>query len=169
MWEDVEFGEASSKDGILEYVKGLRKPDTGGIFIGTFSSNAGCGFGAITPDYSYPSEMPLFVSAGWEEKSGHFYSLWPDKSVAIPNFKYDTELVPNRIAMVANNTAKALVFENATAALEYNLLTADINLPGPLFRGITFGCALGYKDAAARISTDRQGFEFMLKSFRYAE
>ncbi len=167
-WGSVEFGEASFDGQPLNYIRGLRKPDTGKMFVGNFIRHAGCGFAAITPDYTYGSEAPLFVSSGWSEQNGHYYTRWPDSSIrTMVSGRIPKELHPVRVDTIAGGSAKALVLEMNFDEIDTVVLKAEINLPGPVFPGVGLGCSLGVYDPSGQTSENRQGFELMLSSFRY--
>lgn len=170
-WGEIELEQASAGDRSVNPV-GLKRPDTGAIFVGKFSRNPGCSFGAITPNYSYGSEGPLIVSAGWVEKSNHYYTLWPDSSIRnLVSNRGPDELVPERVVTVASGTAQALILETPIEDFDdtviVTVLKADINLPGPTFRGMALGCSLSPHDSPEEISEERGGVDVMLQSFGF--
>jgi hypothetical protein len=171
-WGDIQFGETSSEGQTSTDIRGLRKPDTGKIFIGNFSNNAACGFGAITPDYTYGAEGALVISGGWTEENGRYYSLWPSSSIKqLVSGRGPDELFPERVVKIASGTAKALILETPIkdfdGAIIATVLKADVNLPGTIFRGMAFGCSLSPYDSPDKISENRSGVDVMLHSFEY--
>ncbi len=170
-WGEVEFGEAFASDSKFVYVRGLKKPDTGGRFVGNFTGNEKCGFGGVTTDYGYGSGPDFYGFAGWSEENGRYYSLWPDETIRAPNLKYVTEIVADDVIDIS--TGKALVFDTRPSASnedEYSLdlvLRALINLPGPVFNGLSIFC---YTLTESPVSSeDRQGFYQILSTFRFIE
>jgi hypothetical protein len=166
-WGDIQVAETSSSS--REYTPGLQKPDTGAIFKGTFSNHTECGFGAITPDYSYPSEKPLFVSAGYRENRGHYFSLWPDPSIQhLVGVYSEAELTPSSIRIIASSSSRALILEYRDQFLESTILEAEINLRNSIFRGLSIGCILSDNDTRDQVTADRQGIDVILSTFSYA-
>lgn len=174
-WGEVEFRETFASDPSPDATRasGFRVPDIGGRFDGRFIENKNCQFGGITTDYSYGSSVGLYDVPGWREENGRYSSLLPDETIRDPKLKYD--FTPDDV--VAISTGKALVLEtkpfiastpedeNAVYTLEYGLLRALINLPGPIFHGLAVGC-LGSSKAGVS-PENRQGIYQILSTFKF--
>jgi len=166
-WGDVEFGEAFATGTSYKFVRRLRMPDTGAMFVGNFDRNEACGFGAITTNYSYPSDMTLFVAAGWEEQKNRYYSLWPDASIREQGSK-QRELFPKSTISIASGDSKALLIEHKDYDnFDSMIVEAEINLPDATFHGLSIGCRLFDSDPPEQKLADRRTLELILSTFRY--
>ncbi len=172
-WGEVEFGEAFASDSKFTDARGLRQPESGGKFVGNFTQNEKCGFGGITTDYGYGSEGNFYDFAGWREENGRYYSLWPNETIRDPNLKYVTEIVPDDVIDIS--TGKALIFDRKPIASfededapDSEILIAVINLPGPVFNGLSIFC-YSSSESPEVSSEDRQGFYQILSTFKFID